>query len=183
MADLNYNQEILVEDQVVTVKRREVLSDRGWNLFKTIMVFLGGAAVLAWLIWLGYHWGSSGCYTCTQNRPVVAVVSPPASPTQTETAAIAELEKARLAIEKMVADVEQKTVAAQASALATASASAITTTVVAPPPQPQRRISVAKQAEPACKCPPQAQVLALTDPTAGMTPAQRRQYEIWVERR
>ncbi|MDO8496572.1 MAG: hypothetical protein Q7S43_03970 [bacterium] len=176
MAEVNSTQKL-----DATVERKEVLIDGGWNLFKTVMVFLGGAAVLAWLIWIGYHWGSSGCYTCTQNKPPVAAVAiPPASLTQAETTAvIAELAKDLSAITNMMAD--QKAAVAQTSASATASAA--TTVVAPPPPKTERRVPATKQAEPACPCPPGTVKKPAVDqgpsPAPTLSFAERRRNEMW----
>ncbi len=177
MANVNSTQKL-----DTTVERKEVLIDSGWNLFKTVMVFLGGAAVLAWLIWIGYHWGSYGCYICTQNKPPVAAatVPPPASLMQAETTAvIAELAKDLSAVTSMLA--KQKTAVAQAAASATASASAAAT--VAPPPKTERRVPAVKQVEPACPCPPETVKKPAVDqgpsPAPTLSFAEQRRNEMW----
>lgn len=165
MANVNSTQQLNA-----SVERKEVLIDNGWNLFKTVMVFLGGAAILAWLIWVGYHWGSSGCYTCAQNKPAVAaVVPPPASSTQAETATLAEIERDLSAIGKILVD---QAVAAQAVASSTATP---------PPPKAEKRIQATKQAKP--PCPPEPTKAPTVDqappPAPTLSFAERRRNEMW----
>lgn len=173
MADVNSTQKL-----TATVKRKEVLIASAWNLFKTVMLYLGGVAVLAWLIWLGFYWGGSGCYTCTQNKPTVATIGtppPPASSMQTtETATLTEIEKDLSAIEKIL--LEQRETA-QASASATTAA-----VVVPPPPKAERRAPVTKQTEPLCPCPSQGKTILEQGPAVPMpilSSVERRRNEMW----
>lgn len=148
----------------VTVERQEALIDSGWNLFKTVMVFLGGLAILGWLIWLGYTWGSSGCYTCTQNKPspVATATHSPSSGGATETAtAIAELEKARLALEKAAMAAEEGK-ATQVNPSSTAAPAAT------PPPSRVGRRALA---------PPEATASRGSVPP--LSSAERRRNEMW----
>ena len=116
--------------------------------------------------------------------PASAAFNPPASSTQTETAAvIANFAKDVAAITSVLA--EQKATA-QASASATASASTVTTKAVAPPPpRVERRVPAAKQAEPACQCPPEPAKTPAVDKTQSpaqapaLSSAERRRNEMW----
>lgn len=172
-----------VQQLSTKVKRQEVLSAVAWHSFLIVMLWIGGLATLGWLVWLGYYWGSSGCYTCTQNKPVpVAVVATPSSTQTTETATLTEIEKDLSAIGRIL--LEQKEIT-QAFASATAS---VTTAVVVPSlPKAERRVvsPVTKQAEPvggACPCPSPANVPKLDQgsaPIPTLSSAERRRNEMW----
>ena len=80
MAKVEYTQNLrLSGGGTAPIDREEVLIDSAWHRFLLVMLGLGGTAVLAWLVWMGYAWGSSGCYTCIQNTPT-ATITPSAVP-------------------------------------------------------------------------------------------------------
>lgn len=174
-----------VQNLSTKVTRQEVLSASAWHSFLIVMLWVGGLATLGWFVWFGYYWGSSECYTCTQNKPVAVQTvaapasAPPASSTQAETATLSELAKDLSAIAKIVA--EQKAVM-QSSA--SKSASAITV-VVPSLPKAEKRAPVTKQqtqTEPVCPCPPPAKTQALEQGPAPMPTlsfAEHRRNEMW----
>lgn len=179
MAKLNYDQGITINGHDQTWPEKKAVEDWTWNRVKFWSFIWACVAAVGVFLLLGYWLGGAGCYTCTKNKPpVVTVVSPPASSTQTETAAvIAELAKDLSAITNVLA--EQKAMA-QSSASATASAAA----TVAPPPKTERRVPRVKQAEPACQCPPEPPVKAPTmdqnpSPAPILSSAERRRNEMW----
>lgn len=185
MAKLQYEQPVTINGKEHSLPENRAVEDWTWNRVKLYSFIFACLAAVVGLLFLGYWLGGSGCYTCTQNKPVAAVVTPPASSTQTE-ATMAELAKDLSTIADMLAEEKATTQAVVASS---------------PPPKTEKKQApVTKQARPPdCRCPPEPAkaptvdqnpppaltptTATVVDPTAGMTPAQHRQYKIWVERR
>ncbi len=135
------------------VERNEVLLDVGWNKFKTTMVYLGGITVLAWILYGGYQWGKS-------NSPTVA-------PSTISSITAVPTPKPK--------EVPVTTPRVSASSSSTASTPPV---VVKFPEHLTVELKEITPPQSVVQPPP-----APVDPTANMTPAERRRYEIWVQRK
>jgi hypothetical protein len=55
----------------------QVVRDPAWDTFKTVMVVLGGIAVLSWLSFGSYTCGQANAVPATIQQPITIVAPPP----------------------------------------------------------------------------------------------------------
>ncbi len=118
---------------------------------------------LLWLVWAGYKWGNYGCYTCYKNQPVATAPEP----VKTETNS--EIKQFLKEIGEKITNSNPATATASATSAAESAAKADTPLKVAVtvPGIDRLASAVEKMSE-----------QPVTDPTAGMTPKERCDYEI-----
>lgn len=188
MANLNYNQEVLIGDQVVNVQRREVISDRVWSIFKTVMVYIGGI-LMFWTLGFSMYTCGQSHPDCRENCQPIATDTGPTKKTETQSnvATVSGIDRLASAVEKLADTKPTTTTASAASATTTNTAVQPSVVVVkvpehvtvevkglTPPPQPQ--------VEPVLQA-PVVQPQSPADPTDNMTPAQRCDYQVIVLRK
>ena len=130
--------------------------------FWKIMAWAGGIAILGWVLYAGYAWGSSGCYTCVKNAFPAQNLTPSGSRE--------EIRELRSLVEKLVSPAK-------------------TAPVIEPTPPRPKRSPVRHDDH--CDCPPAVPqtppaptvTQPPADPMAGMTASQRCDYQIVVQRR
>ena len=167
MARLRYHQEILIGNQAVNLNRDEIQEERHWNLVKTWSVPVAAAFVL----YLAFMVGQCNP-NCRSN----------CQPTATPAVIVPGIDRLASAIEK-VADAKPATATASATSAAESTAKTSVTPVavtVKVAGIDQLASAVEKLAE---AKPTPLTVQPPIDPLAGMTPVQRCNYQIVVQRK